>query len=83
MTTRALRDRINMYLEMAGLRTRENRDRITAYSLRHTAAALLARGGASADEIRQRMRFGTVETAHLYIQATQAPHTTDSTADSR
>lgn len=77
MTTRAVRDRINRYLEMAGLRTRENRTRITAYSLRHTAAALLARRGASADEIRRCMRFGTLETAHLYL------HTPESTTDSR
>ena len=83
MTTRAVRDRINMYLEMAGLRTPENRAQVTAYSLRHTAAALLAGSGATADEIRRRMRLGTLETAHLYIQSSQTAPTTDSTADSR
>jgi site-specific recombinase XerD len=67
MTTRAVRDRVNGYLERAGLRRRENRSRITPYSLRHTAAALMADEGASAEEIRRRMRLGTVETAQLYL----------------
>jgi integrase/recombinase XerC/integrase/recombinase XerD len=67
MTTRAVRDRVNGYLEQAGLRRRDNRTRITPYSLRHTAAALMADEGASAEEIRRRMRLGTVETAQLYL----------------
>jgi len=67
MTTRAVRDRVNACLEQAGLRRRDNRTRITPYSLRHTAAALMADEGASAEEIRRRMRLGTVETARLYL----------------
>jgi len=68
MTTRAVRDRVNECLERAGIRRRENRTKITPYSLRHTAAVLMADEGASAEEIRRRMRLGTVETAEMYLQ---------------
>ncbi|MGB6122935.1 MAG: tyrosine-type recombinase/integrase [Bacteroidota bacterium] len=67
MTTRAVRDRVNACLERAGLRKRDNRTKITPYSLRHTAAVLMADEGATAEEIRRRMRLGTVETAKLYL----------------
>lgn len=67
MTTRGVRDRINACLKRAGLRGTADR-RITPYSLRHTAAVLLAHAGASAEEIRERMRLGSVATANLYIQ---------------
>jgi len=68
MTTRAVRDRVNACLERAGLRQRDNRAKITPYSLRHTAAVLMADEGATAEEIRRRMRLGTVETAQLYLR---------------
>jgi site-specific recombinase XerD len=67
MTTRGVRDRINTCLERAGIRGAAQR-RITPYSLRHTAAFLLARGGASAEEIQKRMRLGSIATAIMYIQ---------------
>jgi len=67
MTTRGVRDRINACLERAGLRGVAD-PRITPYSLRHTAAALHAHAGASAEEIRERMRLGSIATANLYIQ---------------
>ena len=66
MTTRGVRDRVSRYLEKAGLKGEGGR-RITPYSLRHTAALLMAGNGASADEIRDRMRLGSVATAMLYI----------------
>jgi len=67
LTTRSLRDRVNHHLERAGLRTDSSKLRVTPYSLRHTTGLLLASSGASADEIRKRMRLGTLETAQLYL----------------
>jgi integrase/recombinase XerC len=69
MTTRGVRDRINACLERAGIRGAAGR-RITPYSLRHTAAALLARGGASEEEMQKRMRLGSLATARLYLSKT-------------
>jgi len=66
MTTRGVRDRVSHYLVRAGLKGNGPR-RISPYSLRHTAALLMARDGASADEIRDRMRLGSLATAMLYI----------------
>ncbi len=66
MTTRGVRDRVSHHLVRAGLKGDRGR-RITPYSLRHTAAILMAGEGASADEIRDRMRLGSVATAMLYI----------------
>ena len=66
MTTRGVRDRVSHYLVRAGLKGDGGR-RVTPYSLRHTAAILMAESGASADEIRDRMRLGSVATAMLYI----------------
>ncbi len=72
MTTRGIRDRVNRYLEESGIKQGRLRE-VTPYSLRHTAAVLMAAGGASADEIRRRMRLGSVATAMLYINQTQRP----------
>ncbi len=69
MTTRGVRDRVNACLERAGIRGPAGR-RITPYSLRHTAAALMARGGASAEELQKRMRLGSLATARLYLSKT-------------
>lgn len=70
MTTRGIRDRVNMYLEQAGIKQGRMRE-ITPYSLRHTAAVIMADGGATADEIRQRMRLGSIATAMMYLNQTQ------------
>jgi integrase/recombinase XerC len=70
MTTRGVRDSVNSWLERAGIR-QEGTRRVTPFSLRHTAAVLMARGGASADDIRQRLRLGSLTTAMLYIEKTQ------------
>jgi site-specific recombinase XerD len=73
MTTRGVRDRVSHYLVQAGLKG-EGGKRITPYSLRHTAAVRMAGEGASAAEIRDRMRLGSVTTAMLYInQSKQQP----------
>jgi len=66
MTTRGVRDRITFHLSAAGIR-HEGGGNITPYSLRHTAAALLARDGATADQIRDRMRLGSLMTARVYL----------------
>ncbi|HTX99413.1 MAG TPA: tyrosine-type recombinase/integrase [Bacteroidota bacterium] len=66
MTTRGVRERVNHYLEVAGVKKGRLRQ-VTPYSLRHTAAVLMAEAGATADEIRDRMRLGSVMTALLYL----------------
>jgi site-specific recombinase XerD len=70
MTTRGVRDRINACLVAAGLKQDLHR-RITPFSLRHTAAVLMARNGATADELRQRLRLGSLMTARLYLEESQ------------
>jgi integrase len=69
MTTRAVRDRVNDHLESAGIRTSRTRQRVTPRSLRHTAALLMAAEGASPDDIRRRLRLGTLATVNVYLQA--------------
>lgn len=66
MSTRGVRERVNRCLGAAGIRQRKN-GKVTPGSLRHTAALLLAASGASVDEIRERMRLGSIETAMLYV----------------
>ncbi len=66
MTTRGVRTRVNEYLEIAGIR-KGRLGTVTPYSLRHTAALMMADSGASAEEIRQRMRLGSIGTAMMYI----------------
>jgi integrase/recombinase XerC len=66
MTTRGVRDRITVHLSAAGIR-HEAGANITPYSLRHTAAVLMAHEGATADQIRVRMRLGSLMTARLYL----------------
>jgi len=66
MSTRGVRERVNRYLGAAGIRTGKN-GKVTPGSLRHTAALLMAASGATADEIRDRLSLGSIETARLYI----------------
>ncbi len=69
MTTRGIRQRVNMYLERAGVKNGKVR-RITAFSLRHTAATIMAQNGATVEELQSRFRIGTEGTAMLYIKKT-------------
>jgi integrase/recombinase XerC/integrase/recombinase XerD len=69
MTTRGIRQRVNMYLEKAGVKNGKAR-RITAFSLRHTAATIMAQNGATVEELQSRFRIGTAVTAMLYIKKT-------------
>lgn len=73
MTTRGIRSRVNYYLEIAGIKRGRMRT-ITPYSLRHTAAILMAEAGATPDEIKQRMRLGTIATAMLYVNHRNPGH---------
>ncbi len=66
MTTRGIRDRVNFYLRRAGIK-RGGERKVSPYSLRHTAAVMMAERGANAGEIRQRMRLGSDATAMLYL----------------
>jgi integrase/recombinase XerC/integrase/recombinase XerD len=77
MTTRGIRDRVNRWMELAGVRQGRLR-KVTPYSLRHTAALFMARSGLSVEEIRQRMRLGSQITAQIYLSRTlETPdHTT-------
>lgn len=67
MTTRGIRERVNMYLEKAGVKNGKSR-RVTAFSLRHTAATIMAHNGATVEELQSRFRIGTANTAMLYIK---------------
>jgi len=67
MTTRGIRERVNLYLEKSGVKNGRSR-RITAFSLRHTAATIMADNGATVEELQSRFRIGTANTAMLYIK---------------
>lgn len=67
MTTRGIRQRVNMYLEKAGIKNGKAR-RITPFSLRHTAALLMATNGATVEELQSRFRIGSAATAMLYMK---------------
>jgi integrase/recombinase XerC len=67
MTTRGIRQRVNMYLQNAGIKNGKAR-RITPFSLRHTAALLMATNGATVEELQSRFRIGSAATAMLYMK---------------
>ena len=67
MTTRGIRERVNHYLKLAGIRNVGTRN-VTPQSLKHTAAMLMAASGSSVDEIKYRMRFGSLARARKYVQ---------------
>ncbi len=67
MTTRGIRVRVQHYLKQIGIRTSSSR-RVSAYSLRHTAAMKIVQQGATPEELMHRMRLGSLMTAEMYIQ---------------
>jgi site-specific recombinase XerC len=79
MTTRGVRDRVNIGLTEAGVKRGKLR-RVTPFSLRHTAALLMAQDGATADDIRRRLRLGSNATATLYLQYKNSNDTTHQTS---
>jgi site-specific recombinase XerD len=71
MTTRGIRERINHYLKLAGVKDDRSR-KISPHVLRNTAAIQMARSGSSVDEIRYRMRFGSLAKAMRYLDQSMA-----------
>lgn len=67
ITTRAIRERVNYYLNLAGLK----RKGITPYSLRHTAAILAIKSGAAVSEVKQMLRHKTIESTLVYFEESE------------
>lgn len=64
LNTRSVRARVNALLARAGLK----RPGLTPHSLTHTAALLWLDAGLSVDEVRRRMRHGTLDTTMIYYR---------------
>lgn len=64
LNTRSIRSRVNRYFEQAGIK----RDELTPHSLTHTAAVLWLRSGMSIEDVRERMRHGTLDTTRIYAR---------------
>lgn len=67
ITTRAIRERVNHYLNLAGLK----RKGITPYSLRHTAALLAIESGAAVSEVKQMLRHKTIDSTLVYFEESE------------
>ena len=61
LNTRSVRGRVNGYLRKAGLKRRD----ISPHSLTHTAALIWLNSGMPVEEVRRRMRHGTLETTMI------------------
>ncbi len=64
LNTRSVRSRINLHLSTAEIKRRG----VTPHSLTHTAALLWLNNGMTLEEVRQRMRHGTLETTMIYFK---------------
>lgn len=64
LNTRSVRARINGLLKRAGLK----RPGVTPHSLTHTAALLWLNDGMDVEEVRRRMRHGTLDTTMIYFR---------------
>ncbi len=64
LNTRSVRSRINHHLKAAGIKRRG----VTPHSLTHTAALIWLNDGMSVEEVRQRMRHGTLDTTMIYYK---------------
>lgn len=64
LNTRSVRNRINIYLKKAGLK----RPGITPHSLTHTAAVIWLNEGMDVEQVRSRMRHGTLDTTMIYYK---------------
>ncbi|MEQ9105305.1 MAG: tyrosine-type recombinase/integrase [Rhodothermales bacterium] len=71
LNTRSVRSRINVHLNSAGIK----RPGITPHSLTHTAALLWLNDGMSVDDVKRRMRHGTMETTMIYWRRQSVPTT--------
>lgn len=64
LNTRSIRSRVNRHLEEAGIKRRG----ITPHSLTHTAPLIWLNEGMKVDEVRRRMRHGTLDTTMIYYE---------------
>jgi integrase/recombinase XerC len=64
LNTRSVRSRINIYLKRAGIK----REGITPHSLTHTAAVFWFDAGLGVDEVRERLRHGTLDTTLIHVR---------------
>ncbi|MDX1420506.1 MAG: tyrosine-type recombinase/integrase [Rubricoccaceae bacterium] len=64
LNTRSVRSRVNTHLKAAGLK----RPGITPHSLTHTAALIWLNDGIALEEVRRRMRHGTLDTTMIYFR---------------
>lgn len=64
LKTRSVRSRINGHLKEAGIK----RKGVTPHSLTHTAALLWLNDGMPLQEVKQRMRHGTLDTTMIYYK---------------
>jgi integrase/recombinase XerC len=64
LNTRTVRSRVNAHLEAAGLK----RPGISPHSLTHTAALIWLNDGMALEEVRRRMRHGTLDTTMIYFR---------------
>ncbi|MDX1429478.1 MAG: tyrosine-type recombinase/integrase [Rhodothermales bacterium] len=64
LNTRSVRSRINGHLKKAGLK----RPGVTPHSLTHTAALIWLNDGMGLEEVKQRMRHGTIDTTMIYFK---------------
>ncbi len=64
LNTRSVRSRINQHLKSAEIK----RKGITPHSLTHTAALIWLNDGMSIEEVKRRMRHGTLDTTMIYFK---------------
>jgi len=64
LNTRSVRSRINQLLQEAKVK----RAGITPHSLTHTAALIWLNDGMSVEDVKQRMRHGTLDTTMIYFR---------------
>ena len=67
MTSRGIRERINFYLEKAGVKNGQDR-KITALSLRLTAIKTMVQQGASVEEIKKKFHIVKELTVLKYLE---------------
>src|SRR5690606_27328573 len=64
LNTRSVRSRVNALLKAARLK----RPGVTPHSLTHTAALIWLNDGMGVEEVRERMRHGTLDTTMIYFK---------------
>lgn len=68
LNTRSVRSRMNRLLKLAGVK----RAHISPHSLTHTAPLLWLAAGLSVEDVRRRMRHGTLNTTRIYVRRREA-----------